>query len=253
MTMRRVVATKEEWKEKRGNSSMPLRQWLKSANFAIEGILHGARSQRHLRYHFFSAAAVLFAGYLLGVSRAEFLLISLAVIIVLSAEMLNTAIEVIVDLISPEYSEKARIAKDIAAGAVLITAFGAAVLGYVILFPYMKSLFQQGFYIARHSKEEISLIAFVLVLILVIITKAYFGKGHPLSGGMPSGHSALAFSVWVSVTYTTESFIASLLSFILAAMIAQSRIAVKVHKPWEVIAGAMMGALLTFILFRIFS
>jgi diacylglycerol kinase (ATP) len=253
MTMRRVVATKEEWKEKRGNSSMPLRQWLKSANFAIEGILHGARSQRHLRYHFFSAAAVLFAGYLLGVSRAEFLLISLAVIIVLSAEMLNTAIEVIVDLISPEYSEKARIAKDIAAGAVLITAFGAAVLGYVILFPYMKSFFRQGFYIAQHSKEEISLIAFVLVLILVIITKAHFGKGHPLSGGMPSGHSALAFSVWVSVTYATESFIASLLSFILAAMIAQSRVAVKVHKPWEVIAGAMMGALLTFILFRIFS
>jgi diacylglycerol kinase (ATP) len=70
---------------------------------------------------------------------------------------------------------------------------------------------------------------------------------------MPSGHSALAFSVWVSVTYTTGSFIASLLSFILAAMIAQSRVAVKIHRPWEVIAGAIMGALLTFILFKIFS
>ena len=232
---------------------MPLRQWIKSANFAIEGILHGARHQRHLRYHFFSAAIVLFTAYLLGLSRSEFLLISLAVIIVLSAEMLNTAIEAVVDLLSPEYAEKARIAKDIAAGAVLITAFGAAVIGYVILFPYMRSVFEQGFYIAKHSRAEVSLIAFVLVLILVIIAKARFGKGHPLRGGMPSGHSALAFSIWVSVTYTTSSFIASLLSFILAVLIAQSRVAVKVHRPWEVIAGALMGALLTFILFRIFS
>ncbi|MBI5641335.1 MAG: diacylglycerol kinase [Nitrospirae bacterium] len=232
---------------------MPLRKWLKSANFAIEGILHGAKTQRHMRYHFFSAAAVLFVSYILGVSKSEFIVLSLAVILVLLSEMLNSAIETMVDLLSPEYSEKARITKDIAAGAVLITAFGAAVLGYIVLFPYLKSFFLQGFYIAKHSKEEISLIAFILVLIFVIITKSYFGKGHPLSGGMPSGHSALAFSVWVSVTYITGDFITSVFCFILAAVIAQSRVAVKVHSPWEVIAGALMGSFLTFFLFRLFS
>src|SRR3972149_5648541 len=114
---------------------MPLRQWRKSANFAIEGILHGAKTQRHLRYHFFSAAFVLFLSYLLGISRIEFVIISLAVILVISAEMMNSAFEAIVDLLSPGYSEKARVVKDIAAGAVLVAAFGAAVLGYIILFP----------------------------------------------------------------------------------------------------------------------
>lgn len=232
---------------------MPLRQWLKSANFAIEGILHGARTQRHLRYHFISAAVVLIASYVLGVTRLEFILLSLAVILVLSAEMLNSAVEAIVDLVSPNYTEKARIAKDIAAGAVFITAFGAAVLGYVILFPYIKKIFYEGFYIAKHSNEDISLISFILVLIFVIIAKTYFGKGHPLIGGMPSGHSALAFSVWVSVTYTTENFLASLLCFVLAALIAQSRVAVKVHSPSEVVAGSLMGATLTFLLFKLFS
>ena len=232
---------------------MPLKKWIDSANFAIEGILHGARTQRHLRYHFFSAAIVLFSSYLLGVSKIEFIIVSLAVILVLSAEMLNSAIEVVVDLVSPEYSEEARIAKDIAAGAVLITAFGAAVLGYIVLLPYIKTLFNQGFTVARHSKEEISLIAFILVLIAVIITKSHFGKGHPLRGGMPSGHTALAFSVWVSVTYITENFITSILCFILAAVIAQSRTAVRVHTVWEVIAGALLGSLLTFFLFRLFS
>ncbi len=232
---------------------MPFRQWLKSANFAIEGILHGAKTQRHLRYHFFSAAAVLLASYVLGVSRMEFIVISLAVILVLSAEMLNSAIESVVDLLSPQYSEKARVAKDLAAGAVFITAFGAAVLGYIILFPYVKAFFHQGFYIARHSQEQISLIAFVLVLIFVVIAKSYFGKGHPLSGGMPSGHAALAFSVWVSVTFVSGDFLVSALCFVLAAVVAQSRVTSRVHSPMEVIAGALMGSLLTFFLFRIFS
>src|ERR1039458_6869916 len=110
---------------------MPLRQWIKSANYAIEGILHGASTQRHLRYHFYSAAVVLLLSTILGVSKSEFIVLTLAVILVLSAEMLNSAIEAVVDLISPDYAEKARIAKDIAAGAVLITAFGAAILGYI--------------------------------------------------------------------------------------------------------------------------
>ena len=232
---------------------MPLRKWIKSANYAIEGILHGAKTQRHLRYHFFSAALVLFLSYLLGVTRVEFVLISLAVIVVIAAEMLNSSVEAIVDILSPEYSEKARVAKDIAAGAVLIAAFGAVVLGYIILFPYLKMLFIDGFAIARHSKEEIALIAVILVLILVIITKSYYGKGHPLSGGMPSGHSALAFSVWVSVTYMTGNFVISVLCFILAVWIAQSRLAVKVHNAWEVILGGLMGAAVTFLLFRLFS
>jgi diacylglycerol kinase (ATP) len=232
---------------------MPFRQWLKSADFAIEGILHGAKTQRHLRSHFFSAAAVLIVSYILGVTRMEFILLSLAVILVLATEMLNSAIEAVVDLLSPAYSEKARIAKDIAAGAVFITAFGSAVFGYIILFPYMVAFFSKGFHIARHSKEDISLISFILVLIFVIIAKSYLGKGHPLSGGMPSGHSALAFSIWMSVTFTTENFLASLLCFILAALIAHSRIAARVHSTWEVVAGALMGSTLTFLFFKLFS
>ena len=231
---------------------MPLRQWLKSTNFAIEGILQAAKTQRHLRYHFFISGFVLILSYVLGITRTEFIIISLAVILVIATEMLNSAVEAVVDILSPQYSEKARTAKDIAAGAVLITAFGAAVLGYIILFPYLKASFTQGFSIARHSVEEIALISFILVMILVIIAKSRFGKGHPLQGGMPSGHSALAFSVWVSISYMTANFMVSLLCFVLAVWIAQSRITVRAHSPMEVIAGALMGSTVTFLLFRLF-
>ncbi|MCL4476664.1 MAG: diacylglycerol kinase [Nitrospirae bacterium] len=230
-----------------------MRRWIKSANFAIEGILHGTKTQRHLRYHLYSAAFILILSYVLGVSRNDFLIIALMVIVVLLAELFNTAIETVVDLASPEHSEKAKIAKDVAAGAVLITAFGAAVIGYIILLPYIRSGFQRGFHIAKHSAEEISVMAVTLVLILVVVTKAYFGKGTPLRGGIPSGHSALAFSIWVVVIYTTGSLVASVVCFILAALIAASRVVSKIHTPWEVMLGGLMGALLTFILFAVFS
>lgn len=232
---------------------MPLRKWVKSVNFAIEGILHAAKTQKHLRYHFYSAATVLIVSYILGVSRTEFLIISLSVIAVLLSEMFNTAIEAIVDIISPEHSDKARIVKDIAAGAVFVTAFGVAVVGYIILFPYIRDAFTKGLYVTKHSKEEIAIISFIIVLILVVITKAALGKGHPLSGGMPSGHAALSFSVWVAVTYITGNALASVLCFGLAVLIAQSRVITKVHSQWEVILGGLIGAIATFLLFRLFS
>jgi diacylglycerol kinase (ATP) len=232
---------------------MPFRQWLKSANCAIEGILHAAKTQRHVRYHFFTAAGVLLLSYILGVSRLEILIISLSVIAILLAEMFNTAIETIVDIISPEQTEKARIVKDIAAGAVLITAFGVAVIGYIILFPYVRDVFHEGMHVTKHAKDEVALIAFIIVVILVVISKAYFGKGLPLRGGMPSGHAALAFAAWMATTYITENFIASLLSFLIASGIAQSRVITKAHTLWEVILGSLMGAVVTFLLFTLFS
>ena len=232
---------------------MPLKRWIESANFAIEGILHAAKTQRHLRYHFYSAAAVLLLSYVLGVTKTEFIFIALSVIAVLLAEMFNSAIEAVVDILSPEHSEKARIVKDIAAGAVFVTAFGVAIIGYIILFPYISNAFQEGFYIAKHSKEEIAIISLVIVLILIVITKAYFGKGHPLRGGMPSGHSALAFSVWVAITYITGNALVSGLCLVLALLIAHSRVVRKIHTLWEAILGGLIGAIVTFLLFRLFS
>ncbi len=232
---------------------MPFKQFLKSVNFAVEGIIHAAKTQQHLRYHFYIATAVLIISYVLGVTRMEFLIIALSVIAVLLAELFNTAIEALVDIISPKHSEKARIVKDIAAGAVFVTSIGVAVIGYVILMPYIRESFHEGLSITKHTGEEVAIIAFAIVLILVVITKAYFGKGRPLKGGMPSGHAAFAFSAWTAVTYITEHFIISIICFILALIIAQNRVITKAHTQWEVILGSLMGASVTFLLFRIFS
>ncbi len=232
---------------------MSLKKWVDSVNNAIEGILYALKTQRHLRCHFYLAVTVFILSHILGVGRTDFLIISIAVILVLLAEMINTAIEYVVDMISPEHSEKARIAKDVSAGAVFITAFGAAVLGYIILFPYLVSVFETGIHVTKHSKDKVALIAVILVLISVVLLKSRSKGGHLLRGGMPSGHSAIAFSAWVAVTYIAENFIVSLLSFVMAVLIAQSRVAVRVHTLLEVIVGAVLGAGITLLLFAVFS
>jgi diacylglycerol kinase (ATP) len=110
-------------------------------------------------------------------------------IIVLAVEMLNSAVEETVNILFKEYDQRAKIIKDIAAGAALITAIGASLVGYVVLVPYFRTVFSQGLNIAKQSREDLAVISLVVVLIMVIITKTFFGRGLPLKGGMPSGHA----------------------------------------------------------------
>lgn len=232
---------------------MPLRKWIHSANHAIEGILHAAKTQRHMRYHFYAAILILIVSFSIGISWSEVVILITLSIIVLSVEMLNSALETITDILFREYDEKAKRIKDMAAGAVLITAIGAAVIGFVILFEPVKNFFYNGLNIAKHAESDIAVVSLIVVLIMVVLTKSFFGKGQPLRGGMPSGHAAISFSMWVAVTMISESFIPSLLVFFMAIIIAQSRVSTGAHKPLEVVVGALLGITVTFMLFKIFS
>ncbi len=230
-----------------------LKRWVDSLNYAIEGVLHAAQNQRHIKFQLLITGIVLLTCFVLGIKKNEFILISIIASIVLIVEMLNSAIEQTVDLLSPEIQEKARIAKDISAGAVLISAIMSLIAGYIILTPYLKKTIDQGIHIVKKSGTNIAIIALIIVLILVIIIKAYVGKGHPLRGGLPSGHTALAFSIWVSVTYTSASKLVSALTLIIAMILAQSRVLLKIHTYLEVLMGSLLGSIITFLLFKIFN
>ena len=232
---------------------MPLRKWIESTNNAIEGILHAAKTQRHIRYHLYAAIAILIIAFVLGVRGTNFVLLVTLSTLVISIEMINTAVEIITDILFKEYDPRAKAIKDTAAGAVLITALGAALIGYTILLEPAREFFYNGLVIAKRSEPDIAAVALIVVLIFVVITKSLFGKGEPLRGGMPSGHSAVGFSIWVAVIFLTESFMASMLVLILAIFIARSRVAVGIHRSREVVLGALLGSIVTFLLFKIFS
>ncbi len=228
--------------------------WFQSANLAIEGIIYSVKTQRHMRYHLYAALIVLILGLVLGINRNDLLLLCMAIVLVLVTELLNTSIETVVDMISEEYHPKAKIAKDIAAGVVFIASLGALTLGYLILYPTLKERIESNIWSVRHVPHDIiSFVALAVVIILVIIIKAFYGIGEPLRGGMPSGHAAVSFSIWTAAYCLSDSIPVILLTFLLAAMVSWSRWSSGIHRPWEVIGGAMLGTGVTFLLFLLFG
>ncbi|HWL08733.1 MAG TPA: diacylglycerol kinase family protein [Planctomicrobium sp.] len=112
---------------------------------AARGIFVAAREQPHFRFHLFMFAVVNILAAMLYLPKLECLILLLGMGLVLSAELLNTAIEAVVDLVSPEYHELAEKAKDIAAGAVLLSAVLAAIAGTAILAPPIVDLIRGWF------------------------------------------------------------------------------------------------------------
>ena len=220
-------------------------RFIDSMNCAIEGILYTVRTQKHMRYHFLAALVLLFAALLLRVTSVEFVLLSLAISFVLFAELLNTAIEVVVDMISPEFHPMAKVAKDVAAGAVLVAAFGTATIGYLVLAKYLFPVQKRVLAMVGPGSELAIVVSAILVLIAVIILKAATGSGTPLKGGVPSGHSAVAFSIATSVSLETQDPLISLLCLILAVMVSHSRLLLSIHTMREVVYGALTGVFIT--------
>ncbi|CAM3910327.1 diacylglycerol kinase [Deinococcus frigens] len=113
-------------------SALDLRRWWRSAGFAWAGIRHAYRSQANFRIEVWAGALALTVAALL---RAPLAPVTLACALVLALELVNTALEAVVDLSSPELNPLAKVAKDAAAGAVLAASAGALVVGLVVLLP----------------------------------------------------------------------------------------------------------------------
>ena len=231
---------------------MIFKKWGDSINYAIEGVLHAARTQKHVRLHLIVIIILLLFCFVTGLQGRDFIIVSLIATIVVVTEMLNSAIETIVDMLSPKRNEYARIAKYMAAGAVLIGAVSSIITAFYIIVPDLLRWKSQGFAVARHSSPDIALCSALVVLISVIILKAYFGKGHPLRGGMPSGHASLSFSFFVSSLYLFSSHIVLALVLVAAVAISVSRVIQKIHTPLEVFAGCLVGSVMTWGIFKIF-
>lgn len=106
-----------------------------SFKYAIEGICTSFKTERNMKIHIFIMILVIIAGIILKIDKLEWIICITLFAIVIAGELFNTSIETIVDMVMPEKNEKAKIAKDVSAGAVLVVAIGAAIIGLVIFVP----------------------------------------------------------------------------------------------------------------------
>ena len=116
---------------------------MKSFGHAFEGLEHSFKRDQNLRIHFFVGVIVVIMSIVLKVNPFEMGILGIMILLVMITEMINTAIERMVDLIIKEHREDAKIAKDVAAGMVFLTAAGSLIVGLLIFLPYILRIFRQ--------------------------------------------------------------------------------------------------------------
>ena len=230
------------------------RNLIKTFNYAIDGIIYTLKSQKNMKVHYGIAILVLFLSLFLNLSRIEIIAVFFSITLVILSEMFNTAIEKTIDLVSPDYHPLAKIVKDIAAGAVFIAAMNSLVVGYMLFFERLSTMGDILLLKITNSPMHMTIIAIMLVLIFTIGLKIAFkhlSHGTHLHGGAFSGHSALAFCSATIISTIAANTIVTFLAYIMALLVAESRVEGRIHTVAEVIAGGVMGLLVGVLIFQV--
>ncbi|MDR1540262.1 MAG: diacylglycerol kinase [Clostridiales bacterium] len=230
---------------------------LDSFGYALQGVLYTLKNERNFRIHFFAAFLVLLLSVAVGADSREFLIILFAVILVLSAEMFNTAIETVVDMVTEgKDNPYAKVAKDVAAGAVFLAAVNAVIVGYVILirklveFDITEALITP----VREMPVYITPVCLLLAVMSTIVFKAFGKRTDKMAGSVfsaPSAHSAIAFCAATCILFLSESALVAATAYVLAFFLAQDRAGSRIDSILQVMLGAAIGLLTAVFVFQI--
>lgn len=230
-----------------------------SLDHAADGLVYAVRRERNLKIHFVAAVAVLLLCLGLDLNALQLLCVGFAIVLVIVTELINTAIETMIDLMTTAHHPLAKVAKDVSAGAVLVASINALVVAYLVLLPPVMSLFTQSesimLKVQKHPAHAASL-AIALILVAVLVGKAVGQRGTFTKGGLVSGHAALAFGSATAIVLITRQPLVAGLAFLMSALVAHSRVEAGIHQWREVVLGAVCGtglSLLVFYLFQVFG
>lgn len=208
----------------------------------MAGLLHVLRQDWHMRFICMAGVVLMLISALLRLSRLDVLLLLVAISMVVLAEVLNRAIEVVVDLASPGYHPLAKAAKDVGGAGVLV----AGIMGSVVALGVFVSADALKILQGTPTRPEphflhVGLVGVVTVVAAVILGKLWGGHGTLTRGGIVSAHSALAFFCFVSICFLTRDVIICALAFVLAGLVAQSRLEAGIHTLREIVIGVVVA------------
>lgn len=223
---------------------------------AINGIIYATTTQGNIKRQLIIAVLVVIISLFFDLSKAEFLIFMFTIVLIIFAEMVNTAIETVVDLYTDLYHPKAKIAKDVAAGGVVITAINAVIVAYFLFFDKISSI---GLEFIRNIASSPVHLAFASVIITIIgilalIAISTTNKHKVLNKRfIPSGHAALGFAANTIIWLTTDNIVIITLSLVLSILLAESRIESNKHKLSEVVFSSCVGIMLVLIIYGLIS
>lgn len=221
---------------------------------AVSGLVYTFRTQRHMRFHITVVMIVLLLGIFLNFGLREVMVLLFTVSLVMVAEMFNSAIEATVDLASPNYHPLARFAKDIAAGAVLVSTMIALVIGALLIVGENR---WEGIKLNLSAESPALpflprfILGLLLVFVITVVGKGLGKRGQVLRGGLVSGHAAYGFFLATSIIFLSSNVVVASLALLLAGIVAQSRYEAKIHSVFELCLGATVGVVLGLLVFYI--
>lgn len=224
----------------------PLVRWLKSMRYAYEGIQYALSTQPNMKFHFFASFAVLVSALFFRLPRTDILLLLLAITLVIVTELINTGIEKTVDLAMPNRHPLAKIAKDTAAAAVLVTAVFAAAVGVVVFYGPVERWIRHK----EHPEVPLSIgsvwLYIVLVLLAVIVAETRFRDDSRLR---PSLWMAVASSVSTLITLKSDDTLVGLLAFGMSGMFLLMLFEKQSRSLAGLVLGGILGVALTVLAF----
>lgn len=250
----------EKDQEKNNNKENDNDKKLKNNSFieawenAFNGIIYAVTTQGNIKKQLVIAVIVMIVSLFFNLNRAEFLCLMFTVILIIIAEMINTAIETVVDLYTDLYHPKAKIAKDVGAGAVVIAAINAIIVAYFLFFDKITDI---GLSFIKNVVESPTHLAFVgifITIILIVALKAASTTNkHKIirNNFMPSGQAGIAFAANTMIWILSDNIVILTLALVMAILVAESRIETNKRSLKEVIAGGLLGTAVVLLLYGI--
>lgn len=242
----------------KNNEKLKNSNFIDACNNAVNGLIYATTTQSNIKKQLFIAVCVLVLSLFYKLETTQFLCLTFAVFLVIFAEMVNTAIETVVDLYTDKYHPKAKIAKDVGAGAVLLMAINSVIVAYFIFLnetsigEISNTIFQS----MVSSPKHLIFVSIILTVIAILVFKAiaskntYENKINSLNKKfVPSGQTALAFAILTSIWLNTRSILIFSLALILSLMVFENRIESKIHSIAESIFGSFMGVLIVLLVY----
>ena len=252
--MKKEKKQKNDAEEKIEENNKPLKNsgFINAWENAFNGIIYAVTTQGNVQKQLIIAVIVMIISLFFNLTRAEFLCLMFTVILIILAEMINTAIETVVDLYTDLYHPKAKIAKDVAAGGVVISAINALIVAYFLFFDKIADI---GLNFIRNIAESPVHLAFlgvfITIILIVALKAASTTNKHKFikNNFMPSGQAGIAFAANTMIWISTHNIVILTLSLVMAILVAESRVETNKRTLKEVIAGAVVGTAVVLLIY----
>ncbi|MBD1371169.1 diacylglycerol kinase family protein [Hazenella sp. IB182357] len=218
---------------------------IKSFGYALEGLMYTLVTQRNMRIHFSIALLVLLFSLYLPIRKSEVLILFVSITLVLFAELINTAIEAVVDMVSPEYHPLAKVAKDVAAGAVLLTAGLSIIVGASIFYPYLNMLFT---ILVGNYTHPVGMGIAAIIVFNFFFTMFLKAWSHRMGKAElePSMTTSSGFCIATLIVHVIPNLVVAFLVLLLLIMLISLRIRLN-PKRMPIIIGACLGTIVSWI------